>query len=126
MANKYFERIPRGPKDAPDVVTLEVKQLAEKRMYAEAETNPQVDIIWHTVPFRHKDSYALDILAPDAFDSHGPALQRAGAGQRSGDRGLCGPGFPQMGRSTSTSGAKLGKATRRRKWNTGFTPNWRS
>jgi predicted Zn-dependent peptidase len=62
MAKKYFERIPRGPKEAPDVVTLEVPQLAEKRMYAEAETNPQVDILWHTVPFQHKDSYALEIL----------------------------------------------------------------
>jgi predicted Zn-dependent peptidase len=62
MAEKYFERIPRGPRDAPDVVTLEVKQLAEKRMNAEAETNPQVDITWHSVPFRHRDSYALEIL----------------------------------------------------------------
>jgi predicted Zn-dependent peptidase len=44
------------------VVTLEVKQEAEKRMNAEAETNPQVDILWHTVPFGHKDSYALEIL----------------------------------------------------------------
>ncbi len=32
-------------------------------MDAEAETNPQVDILWHTVPFRHRDSYALDILS---------------------------------------------------------------
>jgi predicted Zn-dependent peptidase len=63
IAQKYFGRIPRGPKDAPDVVTLEVKQMAEKRMNAEAETNPQVDILWHTVPFRHKDSYPLQILA---------------------------------------------------------------
>ena len=62
LCEKYFGRIPRGPKDAPDVVTLEVKQLAEKRMNAEAETNPQVDILWHTVPFGHKDSYALQIL----------------------------------------------------------------
>ena len=62
MAKKYFERIPRGKKTPPDVVTLEVKQLAEKRMYAEADTNPQVDILWHTVPFGHKDSYALQIL----------------------------------------------------------------
>jgi predicted Zn-dependent peptidase len=62
MAKKYFERIPRGKKIAPDVSTLEVKQLAEKRMYAEADTNPQVDILWHTVPFGHKDSYALQIL----------------------------------------------------------------
>lgn len=63
LAKKYFERIPRGPKEPPDVVTLEVKQLAEKRMTAEADTNPQVDILWHTVPFRHKDSYPLQILA---------------------------------------------------------------
>jgi len=62
LAVKYFERIPRGPKNAPDVVTLEVKQMAEKRMDAEADTNPQVDILWHTVPFEHKDSYALEIL----------------------------------------------------------------
>jgi predicted Zn-dependent peptidase len=62
LAKKYFDRIPRGPKDPPDVVTLEVKQLAEKRMYAEAETNPQIDIQWHTVGFQNKDSYALEIL----------------------------------------------------------------
>ena len=62
LAHKYFERIPRGQKNAPDVVTLEVKQLAEKRMYAEADTNPQVDILWHTVPFGHRNSYALEIL----------------------------------------------------------------
>jgi predicted Zn-dependent peptidase len=62
LANKYFNRIPRGKTTAPDVVTLEVKQLAEKRMNAEADTNPQVDINWHTVPFGHKDSYALEIL----------------------------------------------------------------
>ena len=63
MAKKYFERIPRGKKTTPDVSTLEVKQAAEKRMYAEADTNPQVDILWHTVPFGHKDSYALQVLA---------------------------------------------------------------
>jgi predicted Zn-dependent peptidase len=63
LARKYFERIPRGPRTPPDVVTLEVKQLAEKRMNAEAEANPQVDILWHTVAFRHKDSYPLQILS---------------------------------------------------------------
>ncbi len=62
LARKYFERIPRGPKEPPDVVTLEVKQSAEQRMYAEAETNPQVDILWHTVAFEHPDSYTLDIF----------------------------------------------------------------
>ena len=63
LAEKYFARIPRGKTAAPDVVTLEVKQPAEKRMYAEAETNPQVDIMWHSVPFGHKDAPALAILA---------------------------------------------------------------
>ncbi|MSU57771.1 MAG: insulinase family protein [Pedosphaera sp.] len=62
LAEKYFTRIPRGKTEAPDVVTLEVKQPAEKRMNAEAETNPQVDILWHTVPVGHRDSYALGIL----------------------------------------------------------------
>jgi predicted Zn-dependent peptidase len=63
QVRKYFERIPRGPRTPPDVVTLEVKQVAEKRLYAEAETNPQVDILWHTAAFQHRDSYALEILA---------------------------------------------------------------
>jgi len=63
LAEKYFARIPRGKTAAPDVVTLEVAQPAEKRMYAEAETNPQVDILWHTVPFGHKDAPALAILS---------------------------------------------------------------
>ena len=63
MAERYFGRIPRGKAAVPDVVTLEVPQQAEKRMYAEAEANPQVDILWHTVPFGHVDSYPLQALA---------------------------------------------------------------
>ncbi|MDB6019463.1 MAG: Peptidase domain protein [Pedosphaera sp.] len=63
LARKYFERIPHGPRNPPDVITLEVPQAAEKRMYAQADTNPEVDINWHTVPFGHKDSYALRVLA---------------------------------------------------------------
>jgi len=63
LAQKYFNRIPRGKIDPPDVVTLEVEQLAEKRMYAEAEANPQVDITWHTVAFGHRDTAALNILS---------------------------------------------------------------
>lgn len=59
---RYFGRIPRGQQPAPDLVTLEIPQVAEKRMYAEAEANPQVQIQWHTVPFAHRDSYAMDIL----------------------------------------------------------------
>ncbi len=62
LAKEYFERIPRGKKDAPEVTTLEVPQVAEKRMYAEAEANPQVDLNWHTVPFGHKDTSALNVM----------------------------------------------------------------
>ena len=63
LAQKYFSRIPRGKKDPPDVVTLEVESLAERRMNAEAEANPEVDLSYHTVPFGHRDIYALNILS---------------------------------------------------------------
>ncbi len=63
LAEHYFGRIRRGTNPPPDVVTLEIKPVAEKRMYAEAEANPQVDIVWHTVPFGHRDAYPLKIFA---------------------------------------------------------------
>jgi predicted Zn-dependent peptidase len=62
LAEKYLGRIPRGKTEAPDVVTLEIRQTAEKRMNGEADANPQVDIAWHTVAFGHKDSYPLQVL----------------------------------------------------------------
>ncbi len=63
LARRYFGRIPRGPQDPPPGVTLEMPQLAEKRMNAECDCQPQVEVRYHTVPFRHADSYALDVLA---------------------------------------------------------------
>ncbi len=63
LAEQYFGRIPKGEKVVPDVVTLEVEQLQEKRMNAEAETTPAADILWHTTPFMHPDGYALSVLA---------------------------------------------------------------
>jgi predicted Zn-dependent peptidase len=62
QVERYFGRIPPGDQPVPDVVTWEPKQNAEKRMNAEAEVNPQVDILFHTVPFGHRDSYALQVL----------------------------------------------------------------
>lgn len=62
LAEHYFSRIPSGKESPPEVVTQEIDQMAEQRMYAEAETNPQVDIQWHTVGFQHKDAYPLQIL----------------------------------------------------------------
>ena len=62
MSKRYFERIPRGVNEVPPFIPLVNPQPAEKRMIAEADANPQVDIYWHTVPFRHKDSYPLTVL----------------------------------------------------------------
>jgi predicted Zn-dependent peptidase len=63
LLERYFGRIPRGAADPPPVVTLEPKQLGEKRFNAEAETSPTVRIWWKTVPFLHKDTAALDLLS---------------------------------------------------------------
>ena len=63
LARKYFGRLRRGAQKPPDVATLEMPQLAEKRMVAECDCQPQIQVAYHTVPFRHKDSYALDVLA---------------------------------------------------------------
>jgi predicted Zn-dependent peptidase len=62
LIEKYFNRIPAGDQPVPDVVTREPKQNAEKRLNAEAEANPQVDILYHTVPFGHRDSYPLQVI----------------------------------------------------------------
>jgi predicted Zn-dependent peptidase len=62
LANKYFGRIPRGKALPPPVVTEEIEQLAERRMTAKADTNPSVQIRWHTVPYSHKNYYAVSVM----------------------------------------------------------------
>lgn len=62
LAEKYFGRIPRGEKEPPEVITMEIPQLAEKRMYAEAETTPQVRIWYHGVAHDHVDEAPLDVM----------------------------------------------------------------
>ncbi len=44
------------------MVTLEPKQLGEKRYQASAETSPTVRLLYHGVPFVHRDAAALDLL----------------------------------------------------------------
>jgi len=63
LLERYFGRIPRGTVEPPPVVTLEPKQLGEKRFNAEAETSPTVRIWWKTVPALHRDTPALDLLS---------------------------------------------------------------
>lgn len=63
LAERYFGRLPAGRRPVPDVVTLEEKQLAEKRMNAVCDCPSQLQVWYHTVPFRHRDRYALDVIA---------------------------------------------------------------
>ena len=44
-------------------MTLEAEQLAEKRMTAECDCQPQLQVRYHAVPFGHGDGYALDVVA---------------------------------------------------------------
>jgi predicted Zn-dependent peptidase len=62
LARRYFGRLERG-ENVPDVVTLEEAQLAEKRMNAECDCQPQVTIQYHTVPFQHRDDFALEVVS---------------------------------------------------------------
>ena len=62
-ANKYFSRLRRGLHDPESMRTVEMPQLGEQRMTAYAETNPEVQVRYHTVPARHKDQAPLDVLA---------------------------------------------------------------
>jgi len=63
MAEKYLGSMPAGTRPAPEMITTEVTQLAEKRFYGEAETNPAVTLLYHTVPFVHEDVPALEVVA---------------------------------------------------------------
>src|SRR5215510_14517359 len=59
---EYFGRLKRAD-DPPPVVTLEMNQTVEKRMTAECDCQPQVEVRYHTVPFNHPDSFPLEIMA---------------------------------------------------------------
>jgi len=58
----YFSRLSPGSGHVPPVATLEIQQLAEKRMYASADAQPQVKVRYHAVPWNHKDSFALELM----------------------------------------------------------------
>jgi predicted Zn-dependent peptidase len=62
LADRYFGRLKRSPQPPLPVRTLEVEQMAEKRMIAFAETNPEVQILYHSVADGHADEPALLVL----------------------------------------------------------------
>ena len=63
LAERYFGRLKRGPVEPKPVRTVEIEQLAEKRLIAEAETRPMVRVRYHTVADAHADEPALLMLA---------------------------------------------------------------
>jgi predicted Zn-dependent peptidase len=63
LGEAYLSRIPPSPRPVPEVITEEIEPVAEKRMIAYAETNPTVNVRYHTVPHNHNDSFALEVLA---------------------------------------------------------------
>ena len=63
LIQKYFGRIPAGTREIPKMVTLEMPQLAEKRMYAECSCPNSVEVRYHTVPAVHADAAPLSMLA---------------------------------------------------------------
>lgn len=63
VIRNYFEKIPDQSRSIPPVVTLEAAQTAEKQLVAEVDAQPQIAVRYHTVPFEHPDSFALEVLS---------------------------------------------------------------
>ena len=62
LAERYFGRLERGERPPVQPRTREMPQLSEKRMHAYAETNPQVEVRYHSVPDGHVDEPPLVVL----------------------------------------------------------------
>ena len=62
-AKKYFGRLRRASREPEPPRTSEVAPQGEQRMTAWAETNPAVEIRYHSVADGHKDEYALVVLS---------------------------------------------------------------
>ncbi|HSB81132.1 MAG TPA: pitrilysin family protein [Candidatus Methylomirabilis sp.] len=60
---ELFGKIPRGP-ETPKVVTVEPKQVGERRVYVKKEAElPVFSAVYHVPNLAHPDSFALDVLA---------------------------------------------------------------
>jgi predicted Zn-dependent peptidase len=62
LAERYFGRLRRGERPPVQPRTREMPQLSEKRMHASADTNPQVEVRYHSVPDGHVDEPPLVVL----------------------------------------------------------------
>ena len=96
LARNTLARLPRGPRPPEPVRTSEMPQLAEKRMVAYAETNPQVRVRYHTVAEGHPDAFRARHPRQCAERSHRTALQVAGAAAASRQQRRRRPGLAQV------------------------------
>jgi predicted Zn-dependent peptidase len=62
LAERYFGRLRRNPVTPLPVRTREVQPLAERRMVAYAETNPEIEVRYLSVADGHVDEPALVVL----------------------------------------------------------------
>jgi len=63
LITEYFGSLKEGTTPPPPVTTIEPKQKAPMKMVADVDAQSQVEVRYHGVPFFHKDSYALEVLA---------------------------------------------------------------
>ena len=76
LAKEYFGRIPRGKTTPPQMITVEVDQVGEKRYTAEVDTNTRVILRYHTPPFNHADNFPLQLFA-DSLEGRTGRLYKA-------------------------------------------------
>ena len=76
LAKEYFGRIPRGKTTPPQMITVEVDQVGEKRYTAEVDTNTRVILRYHTPPFNHTDNFPMQLFT-DSLEGRTGRLYQA-------------------------------------------------
>lgn len=62
LAEKYFGQLPEKPA-APNIRTVEPKQVGERRVEVEWDANPYLFIGYHRPDVRHKDDLVFDVIS---------------------------------------------------------------
>jgi predicted Zn-dependent peptidase len=88
-----------------------MEQLAEKRMYAEGDCQPQIEVRYHAVPFDHADSFALDMLAEILNGRTGRLYKKLVEGAEIASRARAGLDARKYGGAFSFSAECKGDAT---------------
>jgi len=81
LAREYFGRIPGAKTPPPQMITVEVEPVGEKRFTAEVDTNTRVTLRYHTPPFNHADNFPLQLFA-DSLEGRTGRLYKALAEER--------------------------------------------